>query len=251
MNANRLVIGLVLLAACPSSEKKDRTRAEFCQDWADAACSDDAVSACQAESADACRHSQEDFCRSLVPEASFSDAHGDACLDAVSDAYADASLRGAELATVLRLGPPCDELLTGSKDRGDSCTSRRDCDASSGFDCLKKGSASKGTCQIPEEVGGGRDCSAAQKVCAAGFYCDGEHCVEGKELGEDCSVDTECGSGGFCGTDGSCQPRIEVDNTCTSDAQCASGICYAFDDGTVCTDRIVLSRSEPLCEDLR
>src|SRR4029077_16765067 len=127
------------------------------------------------------------FCRSLVPDASFSDAHADACLGAVSDAYADASLRDEELATVLRLGAPCDQLLTGPKDRGESCTTRRDCDASSGFDCLKKGDASKGTCQIPEEVGGGRDCSAAQKVCTTGFYCDGDHCVEGKDVGEDCA----------------------------------------------------------------
>jgi hypothetical protein len=32
--------------------------------------------------------------------------------------------------------------------------------------------------------------------------------------------------------------------------QCSAGICYEFEGELTCTDRIVLSRAEPLCDDL-
>ncbi len=36
------------------------------------------------------------------------------------------------------------------------------------------------------------------------------------------------------------------------DAQCASGFCYTFEGAaTECVDRIVLTRTEPLCQNLK
>jgi hypothetical protein len=255
MYATQFLIGalltIVVTYGCAAKDKKARTRSEFCEDWGQAACSKETVSACQAGNTEDCAHSQEELCRALVPAAGFSDARGDACIDAIDAAYADAELDADELATVLRLDPPCDQLWVGPKAEGEACSSRRDCDSASGFDCVKKADADRGTCQVPREVGGGRDCSAARAVCEPGFYCDGSHCVEGKAAGDDCAIDAECASGAFCDEDGACRARLDVDEPCTADAQCASGICYEFEGETVCTDRVVLSRSEPICSDLR
>lgn len=257
MSVHRLALALAVpylcaaAASCGEEETPQRTRGEFCSDFAAAACSEETLSACQAKNADECERAQDDFCRSQVSEDGFSDAHGDECIDAVSDAYEDADLSDEELATVLRFGPPCDQLLRGPKAEGESCASRRDCDASAGFDCVKKASATAGTCEQPDEVGGGRDCTAQQKVCEDGFYCNGENCVEGKATGADCSNEIECAQDAFCDEDGTCRERFAIGEPCDADAQCASGICYVFDDETVCTDRIVLSRSEPICTDLR
>jgi hypothetical protein len=251
MNAHRYLACLVLLTSClPKESDKHRTREEFCQDWAVAACSKETVSRCQAANAEACHQSQEDFCRTLVSE-HFSDVRGQVCIEAVRKAYADADLSGDELATVLSLGAPCDEVIVGPKDQGESCTKRTDCDASSGFDCVKKSGSTTGTCQEPVEVGAGRDCSAAQKVCAAGFYCDGEHCIEGKRDTEGCTIREECSASSFCNDAGKCEAQLKVRSACTADEQCSAGVCYLFDGERTCTDRIVLARSEPLCDNLR
>jgi len=252
MNAHRSLACLLLLAACLPKEdhSKERTREEFCEDWASAACSKETISVCQAENAEACHQSQEDFCRKLVSE-HFSDVRGQECIDAVRKAYVDADLRDNELATVLSLGAPCDELVVGPKDQGESCTKRSDCDASSGFDCIRKANAETGTCQLPTVVSGGRDCSAAQKVCAAGFYCNGDNCIEAKDDGASCTIQEECSAASFCSDAGTCEARLKVGTACTADYQCKAGVCYVFEGDQVCTDRIVLSRTEPVCANLR
>lgn len=226
-----------------------RTREEFCRAWASAACNEEVVSVCQAADAEACRQSQEDFCRTLVPD-DFSDEHGAACIDAVESAYADGDLSGAELLTVRRLGEPCDRLGIGPKEQGESCEERADCDASGGFDCVIKSDAAQGVCEIPEIVAPGEDCDAAQQVCTAGFFCNGENCIAGMDIGDACERNEECGDEGYCDANGECAERFAVSEPCTDDAQCATGICYELEAEQVCTNRVVLSRSEPVCEDL-
>ena len=117
---------ILLLNACSGGDDaKPRTREEFCQEWAKKACSSAVVSACQATSAEACRLSQQAFCARLVP-ATFSDSAANACLTAVGDAYADADLTGAELKTVLELGPPCNRIVNGASTLGEACTTSRE-----------------------------------------------------------------------------------------------------------------------------
>ena len=237
--------------ACSEDDPSAETREGFCDRWAAAACSADVVSACQAADADACRLSQEGFCLDLVPLTGFADERADACVDAVGDAYADSDLTPDELDTVLRLGAPCDRLVRGPSVTGESCTSRLDCDGPAGFDCVIKGSAATGSCQKPLVVEAGRDCSADNAVCTAGFYCDGDNCIEGHDLGEMCVRDEECGAG-YCNASGVCSEGLSVDTACTGDEQCASGVCYQFSaTERVCTDRVRLSRTDPICEDLR
>ena len=208
------------------------------------------ISACQAGGPESCHEAQEGFCLELVPQ-NFSDAHGDECLGAVAAAYADADLRGEELASVLVLGGSCESLIVGPKAEGESCSTARDCDLSAGFDCVMKADSAQGRCELPEPVGAGRDCSAAQKTCMAGFYCDGEHCVEGKDEGDACTIHEECGDTAFCNADGECEARLTVDSPCSADFECKTGICYEFEGEDICTDRIILARSEPLCDELR
>ncbi len=248
-----LTLVALSLTACPFGSKdppSPRTRTQFCLDWATAACNAKVVSVCQAADADACRMSQQSFCLSIVPT-SFSDQRGAVCIAAVKAAYADADLDAAELVTVRSLGVPCDQLVVGPKGRGVTCAKHDDCDTAAGFDCVYKASAAGGTCQMPEDVSPGEVCAAAQQVCTSGFFCDGKHCVAALDVGEACASQEECGDKGFCAGSNVCAARFAVDHACSDDGQCLAGICYDFATDQVCSDRIVLSRSEPICDDLR
>lgn len=238
-------------SACSDGDDGGMSRAEFCERWAAAACSDRVVSACQAASAEACRATQSSFCLTLVPE-DFSDRRADACLDAVARAYRDADLTAAELPIVLRLAAPCDEVVQGPRRGGESCTSTRDCDAPGGYVCVTKGGSPSGTCERPVIVGPGRSCAAPRQLCEPGFYCDGSHCIEAEAVGSPCESHPQCGEGGHCGAEGACLARLPVNSPCTEDDQCLSGLCYTFGIGDrTCTDHLVLSRSEPVCANLR
>lgn len=252
MNARYHVFGLLVLAlgcGCRDDEDKPRTPSEFCSDWAEAACSAETVSACQADGVESCRKSQALACKGFVPD-SFSDEMGDACIAAVKAAYADGDLRGDELKTVGRLSGPCAAIIRGPKVKGEACSTTSAC-AAAAHTCVRKSDQTLGTCQIAEEVAGGRDCSAAQKTCGIGFYCDGDNCVEAKDVGESCTIPEQCGSGNFCSDAGKCEAGRKIGSECSSDEECSNGVCLEYDGEMTCADRIVLSRSEPVCQDLR
>jgi hypothetical protein len=231
-------------------EPGPRTRAEFCRDFAAAACNEEVVSVCQAADAEACRQAQEDFCLTIAPD-TFAGERSQECIDAVAGAYADGDLTGDELVTVRLLADPCDELSRGPRADGQSCTVRDDCNSAAGFDCVVKADRTTGTCEMPESVGPGEDCEADQQVCTTGFFCNGENCISARDAGDPCMHHEECGEEGFCDVDGTCATRFDIGDPCDDDAQCIAGICYDFDGERVCTNRIVLTRSEPICADLR
>src|SRR5690606_21237618 len=116
-----------------------------------------------------------------------SGARADQCIDAVAAAYEDADITADEIAIVLRFAAPCDQLVQGQRTEGEACEARRDCDAPAGFDCVFKGDVEMGTCQLPEVVGAGQDCGALNAVCEPGFYCNGENCIAGENVGEPCT----------------------------------------------------------------
>jgi hypothetical protein len=236
--------------AC-SGEDEPESREDFCGRWATATCNDDVVSVCQASDVDACRLSQERFCLDLVPVMGFVDTRADACIDAVKAAYADTNLDAKELDTVLRLGAPCDRLVRGPRSATQSCMSRADCDGPEGYDCVFKGGDAAGSCQKPIVVQPGRDCSAENAVCTEGFYCNGSNCIEGAGTGEACMRNEQCGEG-FCGPNNLCSAGLSINASCTRDDECASGLCYSFSASErVCTDRVRLGRTDPLCENAR
>jgi hypothetical protein len=249
----RWMAPLVLVVALPlacAEEEAAETREGFCDRWAVAACTQEVVSACVAED-DACRLSQERACLELVPTSGFVDERADECVDAVGAAYSDADLTASELETVLRLGAPCDRLVRGRSAAGETCATRLDCDGPGGYDCVLQGGDPTGTCQKPVLVQPGRDCSADSAVCSSGFYCDGNNCIEANATGEACSRDDQCAAG-YCGNTNLCVAGLATNQPCTLDVECASGLCYRFSaTEQVCTDRVRLSRTDPLCEAAR
>jgi hypothetical protein len=223
---------------------------DFCQQWATAACSDAVVSACQASDAAECRQSQADFCHMLSPSDISSSAR-DACISAVGAAYRDADLRGDELALVLRFGGACARLVVGSSKAGDTCSESSQCELARGYTCVKKADSNDGTCQIPQVTEAGRDCQAAQKTCTDGFFCDGHNCIETLKSSETCDIQEQCGEDAYCNDKHECEARHKVNDSCQNDFECAHGICAEFAGQQVCTDRIVLSRADPVCANLR
>jgi hypothetical protein len=245
-----LFVAGLQLASCSDDDPAPRTRADFCEDWAEAACSDETVSACQAPSQDTCRQAQQTYCLDTVP-VTFSDARGNACIDAVRDAYDDADLTGTELDTVQRLRGDCSGIVTGTRALGQSCDTDNDCDRSEGVECVRRGGVRGGICQVPEEVGAGQACSDPAQTCSEGFFCDGNNCIATKGAGVTCQNDVECGSGGFCGPDDTCVTRRAVGAECDTNDECASLLCYEVDGDRACAEVVRLSPAEPLCEDLR
>lgn len=242
------------VAACSSSEDDEpRTTADFCARWAEAACSDEVLSVCQAAGAEDCRRAQTAACAAQLPSGEFSGESADQCLEAVEAAFEDADITADEVGAVFRLQAPCDQLVRGFAAEGQDCTSREDCDAPAGYDCVFKGEQQlTGVCRLPVTVGAGQDCSAPDAVCGAGFYCDGENCIAGEAAGDPCTSHRQCASTAFCNQAGVCEARKPLNDACGFDEQCGSGLCYAFSaTRQVCTDRVRLSPSEPICEDLR
>jgi hypothetical protein len=257
------LLGLSLvIGACSDSEEgpgaknsTTRTRDAFCTEWGVRACNTLVVDVCQASSPADCQASQKSYCLSIVPS-SYAPEQAIACLDAVAAAYTDADLNGEELKTVTQLGEPCHQLVRGSGETDATCDSNADCNGPKGFECVIKGGDDTGSCQIPEEVGGGMDCSEPQQTCDEGFYCNGANCISYKKLDASCTVDGECGPEAYCelvspATSKVCIARAEVGENCFSARECLSEVCLLVGSQSTCIARLRLSPSEPLCQTLR
>lgn len=258
------------LAGCMKTTKPDPLAdvTGFCEAWAEQACNADVVSHCSAASANACVAKQQSFCETLVPASKYSEQGALDCLDAVGKAYEDTVLTADERDTVLHLAAPCDKVLSGPGNEGDTCTVESDCDTNTGLTCVKKSPTGKGYCYVPKIVGGGLDCSADSDVCDTGFYCSSDsHCISANTSGETCSADVPCDPGSRClttsgaalgssdgGSDsGTCQARSALGEACSTDDDCASSICAGASSTAkgACSQNIVLSFTDPVCDDLR
>ncbi len=229
----------------------------FCQAWGKAACNAEVVDACGASDADACARSQQGFCLNIVDIVGYNSQHAQECLDAVKAAYTDANLDAEELEVVLHLADPCHRLIKGSGNAGATCSENADCNTLDDLRCVIKPGQTQGSCQVPEEVGGGDRCDGPEQVCAEGYYCSVSNCIAYKDLGDACTYDAECSPENRCnavaGADGECIARLEDTEICTADAECQSHICARSVNATegVCVSDIRLSAAIPLCEDLR
>jgi hypothetical protein len=257
---------LVLLSAfllqCGDEEKTDPLSSAngFCTEWAKRACSVNVQNQCASNSEEDCVLAQTDFCQALVPSALYSKPGAKACLDYVEDAYVDAQLTGEERDVVRNLASPCDVVLSGDGQKGDSCNENSDCDRVAGFECVIKTPDDPGTCQVPNRVGGGLPCDGAADVCADGFYCtDDEYCLVRKNAGDTCSESEPCARGLNCRVDqdagvGECVAKLEQgDEGCDVDADCETGICAAGedDDPNLCARVILLDAPKSICRDFR
>jgi hypothetical protein len=225
----------------------------FCSAWAKAACNAKVVDACAAPSSAACEASQSAFCSGILPGAGYVSTNASACLSAIGNAYSDARLTAAELLTVRQMGVPCDALVQGPGGAAASCIRSSDCDTVSGLRCLTKGAQS--LCGKPEERTGGQSCASPAQLCASGFYCDGDHCIEAPGENESCSAPVPCKSGFRCTgvpDQEQCQAQLGVGSPCEEDSECKGGICQASSaTSAVCVDAVILRVGDPLCENLR
>jgi len=237
---------LVTLAAVGCG-REPLMRDEFCERWARSACTPEVLSVCQ-KSASACQAAQASSCRDWLPN-DFQDAGVDDCLEAVSNAYADADLNAEELDVVWRLSGPCSDVVVAGEG-GERCDGDEDCSRSAGLACVFK-DGMNGTCERAVRVEAGFSCTEPHEQCEAGFYCNGENCIAARDVEESCTNDTQCKVGLYCSED-ACVERAPIGTDCSSDQQCESGICYEVDvDEQVCVDRIRLSPAEPACDSLR
>jgi hypothetical protein len=119
---------------------------------------------------------------------------------------------------------------------------------------------------MAEEVGGGLKCSGDRQICAPGFYCDGQNCLAAHEAGEPCSVDIPCADAFKCEApegatpeaDGGvvesvCVERVGTGQACGKNEDCLSHICAMASEASdgVCASKIILSATDPICDDLR
>jgi len=266
MIAQSLKFGFVALCflgigGCSSSESEpdpNGTVSGFCENWAKAACSDSVVLACSgedkvdAELTDGCVSAQRVFCEGLLPTKGYSSQKASQCLSAVQNAYKDARLTALEIATVRHRGAPCNQLIKGSQEKGESCNSDDDCNTLANFVCVLK--SGEGTCQIPTLVENGDPCAEPGATCNIGYYCGvDEACVKSKDVGKGCAATFECATGLECDADSSkCVERVSAEN-CAKDDDCTSNVCDIPVGSSTgrCVSSITLSASTGLCEDLR
>src|SRR5882724_11573770 len=156
---------IAALAACSAKEQPPdpyATVSQFCIAWAQNACSSMVVNHCSgmittSALTDACVQHQQAFCEGLLPSTGYSSAQAQRCLEAVAQAYSDATLTGPEIATVRHLGDPCNHLIKGPTAKGSSCTVDTDCDTVDNVQCVMKSGV--GTCVIPTPVANGTSCA--------------------------------------------------------------------------------------------
>jgi hypothetical protein len=253
-----LLLGLTLPLACTVEEDPPDPLAKpegFCQAWAERACQPDVVEFCNAKSVETCQDSQTDFCLSILP-GNFTSQHAEECLNAVQDAYSDATLDSGELAIVRRLAAPCDQLSKGTRTSGQSCSDNNECNTADGFSCILKLGVETGVCAKPEEVAAGEACDGPTQVCKAGYFCNAENCVAYKKTGGTCDGDYQCKLEDHCVKEadadtGTCEVRADLNEVCSQDADCQSGYCAEGGTEKTCASTIRLSRTEPLCDLLR
>lgn len=262
-----LAFGVVLswFCGCSSSEPGPgaagdsalKTTVGFCNKWAEAACNSKVVDACGADSTESCVESQAAACLDLIPPG-YDPKNAKACLDAVAKAYEDADLTSEELEIVLGLGAPCDRLIKGPIEKGETCEATTDCNTLEGLKCIVKSGKEYGTCQVPKEVGGGFSCKKPEEVCAENFYCDGTNCLAHKEEGDDCEFDSECAPALRCDipkgeSKGTCVTRKKNGSDCKTNDECQSHLCAKPRESSTgkCVSQVRLSADSAFCEDLR
>ncbi|MGZ3417967.1 MAG: hypothetical protein ACXWUG_19855 [Polyangiales bacterium] len=203
----------------------------FCAARAKAECNDTVVKSCKSKTKDACVASRTAICKSSVPQGVRYDADAaGTCIDAVTEAYADAKLGPGEITGLADVCGP--KVFVGKGTARDRCTSDWDCDASIGLVCLKAWGKDEGKCLVPNLVPTAAACDGEADVCPSDSYCDDQTkvCVPKHAPGESCQpglifcMDTAvCAGGGPFG--GGCKDKLSLGETCRLDSDCKDGLC--------------------------
>ena len=262
-----LFVSATLVAACSSTpDEKYPDVKSFCGAKAKAECAGVAntcgvsVTTCEGARASAC----VTFAAANVsPTRTYKPANAEACLTAVTAAYADQRLTVAEEDVTVSgsMGERCARVFEGKGAKGDACTSSFDCTGA--FICAKAQTARATlvcATKAPKALGDG--CANAGDTCAAGSFCDTAGtvtCAASKKKGEACSTADPSGAGDLyvpcaealrCDAQ-LCADRVGVGAACASHADCASDVPYCYESaaGKRCAPSLIFSPEATVCKD--
>jgi len=205
----------------------------FCAAKAALECSAGSVAVCGVPG-DTCKAKRKDACVAAGAAAagrSYTPAKAEACLNLVTDAYANPTNKTKYDAYL----DTCARVFAGSKTKGQGCTSEFDCSGTL-FCYLQKATPLCADKSSPKNENDG--CANSGDVCGTGLYCELASpplCKKERTVGQGCGDTIPCVSGTFC--DGTvCQNLLQTGTTCTVDKQCAGNFCNK-DIGNKCAGR--------------
>jgi hypothetical protein len=255
--------------ACVSSETTPAsgavypTKSTFCDQLAKLVCNDTVVRACYGSDdsslvadTESCvdAFKDQDLC---MPSVDYhndqDDTQASACLSAWRGVYSDGAIEADELAEAEET---CLAAFHDAGAAGSDCIEDSECDIADSLRCVVKPGATGGTCQEPEEMGGGHECAEINQTCAEGFYCDPSgNCLARENIGDPCSSEILCVEEANCSApvDGVCEAKLPNNETCQRDLDCANGLCNkgTGDTDGLCAGRITLNQTSAACDIFR
>jgi hypothetical protein len=230
------------------------SEAAFCDAIAAAECTNEVVNACFGSDAatleadrKSCIAARKDPTRCNPSSFQYHPEHADPCVDSRKAIYADAELTKAEIESDYEV---CLKVFSRGGAVDSNCSVDIDCDTAVDLRCVIKGTDPVGTCVEPVEAMGGQKCTAADVVCADGFYCDNTNCLERPAEGETCSALILCKDGLKCDTTTTkCVTKLGNGETCNADDDC-QGYCNLNSDGIsgTCAAKVILAISSQTCD---
>lgn len=205
----------------------------FCVAKAQLECAAGSVGVCGVP-ADTCKAKRKDACLAASAQTAgraYAPAKAEACLNLVTDAYANPTNKAKYDAYV----DACQRVFAGAKTKGQPCSGAYECSGSLICDLEKTTPlCADKSAPISENSG----CANSGDVCASGLYCDPASpplCRKKRQPGEGCGNTIPCVETAYC--DGStCQALAATGAGCTVDAQCAGNFCNK-DIGNKCAGR--------------
>jgi hypothetical protein len=250
--AGIMLIGFSLLASCGAKDDpKYADISSYCKGRAEAECSKEVLQACAIAEQSRCVTKRQAACVAAAPAgATYNPSGAEACVNAVSTAFADARLSSQENRTVIET---CAALYDGPGSANAPCQKDIDCKVSANLRCVLRGGATTGTCQVPQRVTGGGVCSSPAQSCVPDYHCGAtDHCDVNSKVGEVCSDVLPCVEAARCSA-GKCEKKFDDGTACVSDQECANALCARGSGAAqgVCVSQMSLAPNEPFCVDAR
>lgn len=199
--------------------------ASFCTGRAEAECNDTIVETCAAASKDDCIAKRVSVCEDTIAtpaeqaDLTYDSRQGEACVNEVSRAYADAKVTSAEERSI---SEACSLVFSGPGKEGSTCTADIDCRQSDGLRCVVHVGSTLPADPSPGSGGAGSGGGAAT-AGAAGAETDGAETGGAAGAG---TGGAETGGAAVVTSEGTCQtPKaVQGGGSCSAaDAQCIDG----------------------------
>jgi len=226
MKRSFVILTVVGLAGCGSSQPGPLTQTEYCNKYAQAVC--DGVSpAClmtpatcmSGRLAECTAEARNNATRDFVPP------NAEACLNKVSSVFG--KLKQGDLALspldIQAMDQACAKVYRGTGMANGQCL----VDA----DCLDNLICDKGFCGTASVAAQGAGCANIGQTCPTGSYCTAATgvwlCSNKVGLGGACDAANPCLERLRCAA-GVCSVQLDFGAACTADQDCASGLCEPY-----------------------